>query len=80
MQLRNILKQVDLDELSRCTDEIVLLTSVADSVGSARYWQDPDETDEVLADKAVAEELRPIAEAIRSAPASAWWPSGAGVG
>jgi hypothetical protein len=75
MQLRKILKEVDLGELSNCADEIALLTFVADSVGAARYWQDPDETDEILADKAVAEELRPIAEAIRSSPASAWWPS-----
>jgi hypothetical protein len=74
-QLRELLKAVNLEELSSCTDEVELLDFVADSVGSAWYWQDPDDMDTILADDVVAEELRPVADALISAPASRWWPS-----
>ena len=74
-QLRKLLKAVDLEELSGCSDEIELLDFVADSVGSAQYWQPPDDLDEVLADDVVGQELRPVADALISAPASRWWPS-----
>ena len=43
------------------------------AVDSARYWQERDDVDLVLADDEVAALLRPVAEAAVAAPASAWW-------
>ena len=43
------------------------------SVDAARYWQEPDDEDRVLADPAVALELVPLAEEVARAPASGWW-------
>jgi len=74
-QFRKTIRDADLSRISNCTDEVELLNFVAASVGSARYWQNPDEIDEILADAAGTEELRRVAEALGSAPASAWWPS-----
>ncbi len=54
-----------------------LLAALADSVTWASYWQEPDEWDRRLCDRAVAEALGPVAEAICRAPASGrrqdWW-------
>jgi hypothetical protein len=43
------------------------------AVDSARYWQEPFEVDQVLADDEVAGLLTPIAEAVAAAPTSDWW-------
>jgi len=77
---RDAIRPTDLSEISKWSDEVQLLNFVADSVGSARYWQDPDDTDRLLAAVGVDRELRPIAAAIESAPASSWWPSPVALG
>ena len=74
--LKCALRDADLILLSACADELALLDLAADSVDEARYWQDPDDLDRVLADQRVVEVLEPVAEAIAGAPASAWWSSG----
>jgi hypothetical protein len=47
--------------------------ALADAVTCAMYWQEPDDRDRRLADPRVAEQLRPVAEAVSSAPAARWW-------
>ena len=50
-----------------------LLDALMASVDQARYWQPPDEVDQVLADDDVAALLTPVAAAVVRAPASQWW-------
>jgi hypothetical protein len=54
-------------------DAGALLTALADTVASARYWQEPDQEDRNLATQAVRDALRPVAAAVAAAPAAAWW-------
>lgn len=71
--LQRAVADTDLDRLATWSDEVTSLELVADSVASARYWQDPDEIDRALATRQAIEALRAVAEAIGGAPASAWW-------
>ena len=50
-----------------------LLNALADTVASARYWQEPDQEDRDLATPAAGDTLRPVAGAVAAAPAAAWW-------
>jgi len=50
-----------------------LLDALMASVDQARYWQPPDEVDQVLADDDVAALLTPVAVAVVRAAASQWW-------
>jgi hypothetical protein len=50
-----------------------LLHALAATVDAARYWQEPDDIDQVLADGDVAALLHPVAEAVAGSPASRWW-------
>ncbi|MEU2350711.1 hypothetical protein [Modestobacter sp. NPDC049651] len=63
----------DLAALARCTDPVELLPALLGTVDAARYWQEPDDADALLAVDDVAAELRPVADAVAAAPASAWW-------
>jgi hypothetical protein len=63
----------DFAALSAATDEIVLLELVADSVGCARYWQDPDDIDQAIGVPDVIEALAPVADAIAQSPAASSW-------
>jgi len=47
----------------------LLTTALCRTVGSAMYWQPPDETDQLIAGADVREALRPIAEHLVSFPA-----------
>lgn len=71
--LEGSLWAVDLAALSDPAREELLLECVAESVDSARYWQDPDEIDLVLADARLVSALAPVAACISAAPAAAWW-------
>lgn len=53
-----------------------LVEPVAAAVASAMYWQEPDETDVLLATRPAVEALVPFAEAVLAAPATAWWSTG----
>ncbi|HEY4420759.1 MAG TPA: hypothetical protein VGN22_14645 [Pseudonocardia sp.] len=56
-------------------DEHTLLTCLADAVAHARYWQEPDAEDVLLADPAVVTALRPVAQAVVGSPSWRWWAS-----
>lgn len=53
-------------------DELSLMRALAESVDSARPWQDPDDTDDLLAEPEMAGPLRRIAERIAAADAAQW--------
>ncbi|WP_433674098.1 hypothetical protein [Microbacterium gorillae] len=55
---------VDVPALGRALEE---------SVGSARYWQEPDGRDVVAGQESVIAALQPVAEAAASCPGIAWW-------
>lgn len=63
----------DVEALARACEPASFLRALADSVTSARYWQEPDDWDRRLADAGVAEQLWPVAEAVSRAPAARWW-------
>lgn len=64
---------IDLNALSDPQSEELLLNCVADSVDSARYWQDPDDGDMALADPRLATALAPIAARVAAAAGAVWW-------
>lgn len=47
--------------------------ALTESVDAARYWQFPDELDQELFRPASRDRLRPAAEVLASATATAWW-------
>jgi hypothetical protein len=75
--LTRVLADTDLSRFSSWDDEVALLHLVAESVCSARYWQDPDELDRALADERLTVALGPVAEALGSSSAADWWSTGA---
>jgi hypothetical protein len=64
---------VDVEAVSRTRDPGALVPALADAVGWAMYWQEPDEVDTALSDPGLAALLRPLAGAVLASPASAWW-------
>ena len=64
---------LDLATLAATADPAAFVPALLGAVDSARYWQEPDDTDALLAADDVAAVLRPVAEAVVTAPASAWW-------
>lgn len=71
--LQRVLADTDLSQFATWTDNVTLLHVVAASVDSARYWQEPDELDLALVGQGIIDALRPVAEAVTGALASAWW-------
>ncbi|MGP8149600.1 MAG: hypothetical protein ACLPXU_02750 [Acidimicrobiales bacterium] len=67
------LPAVNLAALDDPENEELLLECVADSVGAARYYQDPDALDLALADPRIQAALAPVATRIAAAPAAKWW-------
>ena len=59
----------------RVPDESEALALLADVVSFARYWQEPDERDLAAALPDLREPLHRVAEALASAPSTAWWTS-----
>lgn len=53
-----------------------LLEALGASVDNARYWQEPDGTDELLSDARLKPALERIAEHLVVLPAVAWWSEG----
>ncbi|WP_155289234.1 hypothetical protein [Rhodococcoides fascians] len=52
-----------------------VLTALMETVGNARYWQPPDELDDVLASAELDRPLRRIAAAVSVAPQCRWFDS-----
>jgi hypothetical protein len=69
--LDSSLPAVNLAALDDPENEELLLECVADSVGAARYYQDPDALDLALADPRIQAALAPVAT--RIAAAAKWW-------
>jgi hypothetical protein len=68
--VRAALAITDLTGLTECGR---LHEALLAAVDSARYWQEPDDVDQVLTDDAVADMLLPVAGAVTAAPAAGWW-------
>ena len=64
---------LDVTPIASLTDPVVLIDPLGASVDSARYWQEPYERDELLADPRVVSALEPVAQALAAAPATHWW-------
>lgn len=56
--------------------EELLRDSLAMSVITARYWQEPEGEDVLTATKVVRDALRPFAEHVTHSPLTNWWTSG----
>ena len=67
------LQAVDPTPVSAWRDPLAFLEPMDLSVSNATYWQPPHEEDVVAADPGVVAALRPIADAVATSPASAWW-------
>ena len=67
------LQAVDPTPVSAWRDPLAFLEPMDLSVSNAMYWQPPHEEDVVAADPGVVAALRPIADAVATSPASAWW-------
>ena len=67
-----ILENVDAGAIAEFS-EIDILDELAGAVDVARYWQPPDEEDEIFALPEVVSVLRPIAHAILNSPHTSWW-------
>lgn len=72
-RLQDLLAQADLEAVAAARDPHALLASLGASVDAARYWQDPDAVDGILSEDRARALLRPLAAAVLSAPAAAWW-------
>lgn len=71
------LRGIEPAEVAGREDPASLVWPMSEAVASARYWQEPDERDALVADRPeLVEALRPIAEAVLAAPATSWWSTG----
>ncbi|MCA1005619.1 hypothetical protein LCL87_07815 [Rhodococcus hoagii] len=66
------LSRVPLPEVSA----VALRSALAHAVDMARYWQDPDGEDILVATEPVRRELRRVAEHIARSPHAWWWTTG----
>jgi len=74
-ELADCVARTDLDAAVTRASELALLAVLAEPVGRAAYWQEPDGVDQALTDPRVRDVLRPVARAVTAAPAAQWWPS-----
>jgi hypothetical protein len=65
--VRQVLVSTDLEALARCGESAVLI-AFGEAVGFARYWQEPDLDDDVLASDALQDALRAVAAAAGASP------------
>jgi hypothetical protein len=67
------LEAVDPTPVYAWRDPLAFVEPMDWSVSNAMYWQPPHEADVVAAAPGVIAALRPVADAVATAPASAWW-------
>jgi len=72
-RLLDQLTGLDAEPISALVDPLVLMDSLGAAVDSVRYWQEPDERDELLHDPRIVAALEPLAHALAVAPAARWW-------
>lgn len=68
-QIAGLIEAVPLDDLA----EPVVRTALADTVASARPWQELEGADVVAAESAVRQALIRVATTVLASPHSAWW-------
>src|SRR5688572_13703600 len=56
--------------------DAALLQTLGDSTDRARYWQEPDEEDQLLQDPQLREALEPVALQVSAHASTQWWQSG----
>jgi hypothetical protein len=71
--LTHLLEAVDPTPVLAWRDPLAFLGPMDVSVSNAMYWQPPHQEDVAAADPGVVAALRPLADAIASSPAAAWW-------
>lgn len=72
-RLIRALEDVDPAPVAERRDPLAFLEPVEQSVSNAMYWEEPPQEDAVAAEPGVIDALRPVATAVASSPASAWW-------
>jgi hypothetical protein len=72
-ELITALHAVDPTDVYTWSDPLSLLEPMDEAVTNAMYWQQPHDQDIVLDDPDVIAALRPVADALADAPATAWW-------
>jgi hypothetical protein len=70
-ELARALRSPDAIAVAESAGGSVLLAGLAEAVNSARYWQEPDETDELLTHRPVLTALGPVATSL-SGSLEAW--------
>jgi hypothetical protein len=65
--------EADLDVIARTAAPSELLDPLLESVGRARYWQEPDDHDWLVSQPPIIAALEPVAVAVSQAPAAGWW-------
>lgn len=65
--LENVLRSADLGAIARAGESEVLI-ALGESVGFARYWQEPDLEDQALADDRLRDALEQVASAAIASP------------
>jgi len=74
--LEESLPAIDFAALADPASEGLLFQCLADSVDTARYWQEPDEMDVALADPRLSDALALVAARVAASPAATWWSAG----
>ena len=73
--LLRALEAVDAEPVRVWSDPRMLVDPMDESISHAMYWQPAHGEEAITADPAVTAALRPVAAAVASAPATAWWSS-----
>jgi len=74
-ELAACVARTDLDSVVVHADQLTLLAALVEPVGTAMYWQEPDDVDHALSAREVQGALLPVAQAVTIAPEARWWTS-----
>jgi hypothetical protein len=74
-ELAACVARTDLDSTVVHADQLTLLAALVEPVGTAMYWQEPDDVDHALSAREVRGALLPVAQAVTIAPEARWWTS-----
>lgn len=72
--LTTALGAIDAASVGALSEQVVT-ECLSDAVSEARYWQEPDPEDVVLAHRDVTDALTPIAASLLTSDATSWWRS-----
>lgn len=74
-ELAACVARTDLDSTVVHAGPLTLLAALVEPVGTAMYWQEPDDDDYALSAREVRDALLPVAQAVTVAPDARWWAS-----